>query len=94
MADDYNMVATLKVMPETIDIDLESLKAAITKVVPENMELYKIDEEPIAFGLVALMPMVLMSDKQGGNIDPLQEAFQAVEGVGEVDVTDVRRLFG
>ena len=48
------VVATLKIMPESPDVDLEALKAAIQVAMPAEAEFHKIEEEPIAFGLVAL----------------------------------------
>ena len=48
------VVNTLKVMPESPEVDLEALKAAITDAMPADAELHEITEEPIAFGLVAL----------------------------------------
>lgn len=48
------VVATLKIMPESPDVDLEALKAAIQAAMPAEAEFHKIEEEPIAFGLVAL----------------------------------------
>ncbi|MBQ6139075.1 MAG: elongation factor 1-beta, partial [Methanobrevibacter sp.] len=46
------VVNTLKVMPESPEVDLEALKAAITDAMPADAELHEITEEPIAFGLV------------------------------------------
>ena len=53
---------TLKVMPENPDVDLEQLKAAIADLVKEPASLHAIEEEPIAFGLVALNTMVIVED--------------------------------
>ncbi|MGL6298922.1 MAG: elongation factor 1-beta, partial [Methanobacteriaceae archaeon] len=45
------VVATVKLMPESPDEDLEKIKADIQSSMPEGAELHKIEEEPIAFGL-------------------------------------------
>ena len=69
---------TLKVMPENPDVDLEQLKAAI-------------EEEPIAFGLVALNTMVIVEDGEGGT-DAIEAAIAELEDVASVEVTATGRL--
>ncbi|MCC7569545.1 MAG: elongation factor 1-beta [Candidatus Methanofastidiosa archaeon] len=89
---EYNMVATLRVMPEGVDIDLGALKDRIIAATPTNMKVHAIQEQPIAFGLVALDTIVLTNDKDGGDLDPVRDAYYDLEGVSEVDVTDVGRI--
>jgi len=67
----------LKVMPESPDVDLEALKAAMRAKVPSIQD---IQEEPIGFGLKALKVMAVVSD-QGGETDAIEEAISTIEGV-------------
>ena len=85
------VVATMKVMPETVEVDLEELKADIEANIPEGAELHKIDEEPIAFGLVALIVMFVVQDGEGGT-EPTEEAINNLQNVASVEITDTRRL--
>lgn len=85
------VVGTLKLMPESPDEDLAQIKADIENNLPEGTELHKIEEEPIAFGLVALNVMVVVDDGEGGT-EPAEAAFAEIKGVSTVEVTDVRRL--
>ena len=82
---------TLKVMPENPDVDLEQLKAAIADLVKEPASLHAIEEEPIAFGLVALNTMVIVEDGEGGT-GPTEEAVIALADVASAEITDSRRL--
>lgn len=82
---------TLKVMPESPEVDLEALKAAITDVIPEDAELHEIQEEPVAFGLVALNVIFIVEDGEGGT-GPTEEAIIALEDVASAEITDSRRL--
>lgn len=86
-----DVVATIKLMPESPDVDLEKMKEEIIASIPEGTEFHKIEEEPIAFGLVALNVMVVVGDAEGGT-EPAEENFRKIEGVNTVEVTDVRRL--
>ncbi|MBN1786513.1 MAG: elongation factor 1-beta [Candidatus Methanofastidiosa archaeon] len=92
MSKDFNLLATIRVMPEGVEVDLEALKESIRSATPSDREVHRIDEEPIAFGLIALNVLVLSNDKEGGDVDPVAEAYSVLDDVSEVDVIDVRRL--
>ena len=83
------VVATLKVMPDSPDVDREALKATIEADIPA--ELHEITEEPIAFGLVALIVVFIVEDGEGGT-EPTEEFCAGLEGVASVEITDTRRL--
>jgi elongation factor 1-beta len=46
--------------------------------------------EPIAFGLKAIIGDFLLDDAEG-QMDKLEEAIKSVEGVGEIEVTNISR---
>jgi len=85
------VLATIKVMPESPDVDLEKMKEEIQMSIPEGTEFHKIDEEPIAFGLVALNVMVIVDDGEGGT-EKVEENLANIEGVSNIEVSDIRRL--
>lgn len=89
-----NLIATLRVLPESPEVDLEALEESIKALVPSPMELHAIEREPIAFGLVALNIIVLTTDDDKGDVTPLEESIQAIDAVSQVEVTDVRRTLG
>lgn len=86
-----DVVATMKVMPESPEVDLEALKTAIKEALPDEAEFHKIDEEPIAFGLVALNLMFIIEDGEGGT-ESSEEAIANLADVASVEITDTRRL--
>lgn len=86
------VVATIKVFPEGEGEDLEKLKERLREALPSNMEIYKIDEEPIAFGLKALKVYVVMPADIEGGTTSVEDAFSKVEGVGQVEVDLVRQV--
>ena len=83
------VVATLKIMPESPDVDLEALKAAIQAAMPAEAEFHKIEEEPI--GLVALNLIFIIEDGEGGT-ESTEEAMAKLADVASVEITDTRRL--
>ncbi len=86
-----DVVATIKLMPESPEVDLEKMKKEVIAAIPEGAEFHKVDEEPIAFGLVALNVMVVVGDAEGGT-EKVEENLAKIEGVSNVEVTDTRRL--
>jgi len=85
------VLATIKLMPDSPDIDIAKIKEQVEKSIPEEVELHKIEEEPIAFGLIALNVMVVVGDIEGGT-EKVEEALSKIENVGSIEVVDVRRL--
>ncbi|AXV37997.1 MAG: elongation factor 1-beta [Methanobacteriaceae archaeon] len=85
------VVATIKLMPENPDVDLNKIKTEIENSIPESTELHKIDEEPVAFGLVALIVTVIVGDAEGGT-EEVEANLAKLEDIGNIEVTDIRRL--
>lgn len=88
-------VVTIKIMPESPDVDMEALKVAVLEKVAafagEGDTRQAI--EPVAFGLKALKITFVMEESLGSP-DALQEPLEALEGVNSFEVTDVRRAVG
>ncbi|MGB3944051.1 MAG: elongation factor 1-beta [Methanothrix sp.] len=85
------VAAKLKVMPEGTEVDMEKLKDEIKAVLPEGARLHGFAEEPIAFGLKALMVAVILAEGVTGT-DALEAAVASVEGVQSVEVEGVGLL--
>ena len=81
------IVATIKVMPEGTEVDLNDLESKIKKIRNVN----KIEQVPIAFGLKALMVTVLLPEAEGGT-DPIEEKLRSLPGVTDVTVESAGRL--
>lgn len=89
----FNLSITAMVMPDSPEVDLALMKKAIESSVPSNMKLNKIDEIPVAFGLVSLQVSLFGKDQEGGT-EELESNLAKIENVSQVEVTDVRRLLG
>ena len=85
------VAAKLKVMPEGTDVDMERMKDSIKSVLPEGARLHGFAEEPIAFGLKALMVAVILAEGVTGT-EELEDAVASVEGVQSVEVEGVGLL--
>jgi elongation factor 1-beta len=85
------VAAQLKVMPQSPDIDLDALQERLESALPEGAKISRVDRDDVAFGLVALLPTVIVPDGAGGS-DAVEEAFSEVEGVESVAVEEVGRI--
>ncbi|MFT4889342.1 MAG: elongation factor 1-beta [Halobacteriales archaeon] len=85
------VAAKIKVMPQDPEIDLDALEDRLRAVLPEGAEINGFERDDVAFGLVALLPTVIVPDEAGGT-EAVEEAFADVEGVESVGVEEVGRL--
>lgn len=85
------VVAVVSVSPEGPETDLDALSDRLTSALPGEAELQGIEERPVAFGMKNLEVTIVMEDAAGGP-DLVQEAFEKVDGVQSVKVTDMGRL--
>ncbi|WP_407377211.1 elongation factor 1-beta [Methanobrevibacter sp.] len=85
------VLTTMKIMPDSPDVDLEAIKATIKDSMPEGAELHDMKEEPIAFGLVAIILSFITDDGEGGS-EPVENMVSEIEGVASIEITGVGRL--
>lgn len=71
-------------MPESPEIDLEALKAAIRDTVP----VQDLVVEPIGFGLSALKVAVVVPDSEGAP-DRVEESLRELQGVGSAEIVSL-----
>ena len=74
-----NVAVSLKVMPESPDIDLEKIKEDISK----KIEVKDSKIEPIAFGLNVLKILIVVPDEE---IENIKNEIKSVNGVSEVEI--------
>ena len=83
-----------KIMPENLEVNLENLKNQIKSKIEsfESGVFNEAKEEPIAFGLNALIvTMALSEDKE---VDLVENAIKEIEGVSSIELIDYRRAIG
>ncbi|MFB6105783.1 MAG: elongation factor 1-beta [Halobacteriaceae archaeon] len=85
------VAAKMKVMPQNPDVDLDDLQERLEAALPEGAKIQGFERDDVAFGLVALLPTVIVPDDAGGT-EAVEEAFSGVEGVESVAVENVGRI--
>jgi elongation factor 1-beta len=90
-----NVIITLKIMPESPEVNLNSVEEQTKKHIIEfagNTE-FKTEQEPIAFGLKALK-IIFVMDESRGSTEALENKIREISGINSVEVVDVRRAVG
>ena len=85
------IVTSIKILPEDIIIKLDQIKEDIKKSLPKTCQIHKFVEEPIAFGLVALIAHIIIPESEG-QLDKVETILKQVKGVGQIEVLMVRRI--
>ena len=89
-----NVVITLKIMPESPETDIQSLKNQAKEIIAsEKGEVGKEEIEPVAFGLNAIK-LVFVRDEKLGGADVIEQRVGELQGVASAEVVDVRRAIG
>jgi len=86
-----DVAAKVKVMPNDPDVDLDSLQEQLEAALPQGAKIRGFEREDVAFGLVALLPTVIVPDDAGGT-EAVEEAFSDVDEIESVSVESVGRL--
>lgn len=86
------VLTTLKIFPSDAGIDMARLKDTVRKNLEGKASIYKYEEEPVAFGLVALVAHVLTPEEAEGRMDEVEEILKTTDGVSEVQVMVSRRI--
>ena len=81
----------MKVLPKEVGTDLKEMVASIEKVLPKGAVIKSTGEEPIAFGLVALLLDILVEEREGA-VDRVEEAVKTSELVSEIEVKGISKL--
>jgi elongation factor 1-beta len=80
-----SVAVIMRVMPESPEVDLEQLKAALKEKLPGIQDLRV---EPIGFGLKAIKFAAIVNDA-GGETDALEQKIGAIPGVERAEIIEV-----
>ncbi|HLD97817.1 MAG TPA: elongation factor 1-beta [Candidatus Nanoarchaeia archaeon] len=83
----------IKIMPDAPDADLIAIEENAVKIIEEdNGKIVKVEHEPIAFGLNAII--ITFAWHEDAEREILEEKLSKVPHVNSAEVIDFRRAFG
>lgn len=84
---------TLKLMPTSLEVDLEEVKKDSEVIIEENQgKNTRFEEEPVAFGLKAVL--VYFDLDEENELEPIEQALAKIDKISSVKVVDMRRALG
>jgi translation elongation factor aEF-1 beta len=86
-----SVVVTYKIFPEDIVKDFSPIKEEIKSRLPKFAEVEGYGEDPVAFGLVALLVQIRFPEDQTGVVDELETKLGEIPGISQVQTVMVRR---
>ena len=86
-----NIKVIYKVFPEDIVVDFTVLKKKVEGCLPNLSSVEGYGEEPIAFGLKALLVQVKFPEDKTGIVDEFESKLGQIDGVSQVQTMMVRR---
>jgi len=79
------------VLPDDVSVSLDELAEQISLKLPKGSSLLRKAEEPIAFGLSALILDIKVGESEG-TLDSLESSIKEVKHVSQVDVIGLSRF--
>ena len=86
------IVIAYKIFPSESGIDLELLKEKIKKQLSDIASVQRFAEEPIAFGLSALIVNMVLPEEKEGILDETEKRLTAIEEVSQIHTLGVSRI--
>ena len=86
-----NVMVSMKIFPEEVTVDLNHLREQIKKSLPQDVSVRKFGEEPIAFGLVAIIAHVLVPEDKSGELEKVETAIKNIKGVSNLETFMMQR---
>jgi elongation factor 1-beta len=86
-----SVIITYKIFPSDVIENFDDLKKKIEKCLPEFSSVEGYGEEPVAFGLKALLVQLKFPEDKTGILEELENKLEKTEGVSQVQTLMVRR---
>ncbi len=86
-----SVIITYKVFPKDVIENFDELKEKIEKCLPEFASVYGYGEEPIAFGLKALLVQIKFPEDQTGILEEVEKKLEGISEISQFQTLMVRR---
>jgi len=87
-----SVVIFYKVFPTDITENFDELKKKIEGALPQFAAIHGYGEEPIAFGLKALLVQIRFPEDQTGMLEEFEKKLEGISDISQVQTVMVRRI--
>jgi translation elongation factor aEF-1 beta len=85
------VLVSMKIFPEDITIPLAKLKEQVQAIIPQDSKILRFEEEPIAFGLSALIAHVLIPEEKQEQLENIENSIRGIQGVSNLETFMMQR---
>jgi len=85
------VLVSMKIFPEDITIPLDHLKQQIQAIIPQDSKALRFDEEPIAYGLKALIAHILIPEEKQDGLEKIENDIRHIQGVSNIETFMMQR---
>lgn len=86
------ILISYRILPTEVTIDLEKLKQKIREKLPKYSSVNRFAEEPIAYGLTALIAHIVIPEDKPGGLDELERTLQKIGEISQIETLTVHRV--
>jgi translation elongation factor aEF-1 beta len=86
-----NVMVSMKIFPEDVTVSLDQLKEEIKRSLPQDVSVKKFGDEPVAFGLVAIIAHILVPEDKAGEMEKVENAIRSLKGVSNIEIFMMQR---
>lgn len=86
------IVIAYKIFPSEAEVDLQTLKKKIKNQLSDIASIQKFAEEPIAFGLSALVVNMVLSEDKEGILNETEKRLTNLQEISQIQTIGVSRL--
>jgi len=87
-----SVIVSYKIFPTDITVDFTDLKKKIEESLPTFASIYGYGEEPIAYGLKALIAHIKFPEDRTGVLDELEKKLEGISEISQIQTVMVRRI--
>jgi len=85
------VLVSMKIFPEDITIPFDKLKEQIQAIIPQDSKILRFDEEPIAYGLNALIAHILIPEEKQEELENIENGIKQIQGVSNIQTFMMQR---
>lgn len=86
-----SVLVMYKIFPTDIVENFDDMKKKIEGSLPESSSVDGYGEEPVAYGLKALLVQVKFPEEKTGLVDEFEKKLESIEGISQAQTMMVRR---
>jgi len=87
-----SVIVAYKIFPADITTDLNELIKKIESALPKFASIQATGQEPVAYGLNALIAQIKIPEDQSGILDELEKELEGISEISQVQTIAVRRV--